>query len=170
MLEPDISRVTAHIWVGGALPEDPARARTVAQTIAALGVTHVVDCRSELDDQSAWSAIRSVHYANPGIDDGGQQIDDAWFSDQIEHLQRALVDPGAQVLVHCQAGVNRGPSLAFALLLAEGFSPAEAESLIRQARPGAGLRYRDQATAWFGRWSGEPGSGRADSPAGFSPG
>ena len=38
----------------------------------------------------------------------------------------ALEDPDAQVLAHCHMGINRGPSMAYAILLATGMEPVAA--------------------------------------------
>jgi len=39
-----------------------------------------------------------------------------------------------QVIIHCQAGVSRSPTLAFGILLSKGMPPVEAASEIRRLR------------------------------------
>ena len=59
-----------------------------------------------------------------------------------QHLDRAVrfidlhIQAGA-VLIHCQAGVSRSPSVAIAYLMSTGMSRAAAISLVRSKRPEA---------------------------------
>lgn len=46
---------------------------------------------------------------------------------------------------NCAAGINRGPSMCYALLRAMGLGPTEAERAIRRVRPFATMRYRPDA-------------------------
>jgi protein-tyrosine phosphatase len=57
--------------------------------------------------------------------------------------------PDAVALTHCQMGINRGPSLGFAVLLAQGWDPAEAIAAIRAARPCANVWYAADALTWY---------------------
>ena len=66
----------------------------------------------------------------------------------------ALNDPDAVVLVHCHMGVNRGPSMAYAILLALGWDAVEALNAIRAARPIAGVIYAGNALSWWHRTKG----------------
>jgi hypothetical protein len=50
--------------------------------------------------------------------------------------------------MHCHMGINRGPSLAFAALLDEGWDPVEALDTITRTRPIAFLAYADDALRW----------------------
>jgi dual specificity phosphatase 3 len=63
----------------------------------------------------------------------------------------ALLDPNAQVLTHCHMGINRGPSMAFAILLATGMEPVEALDAIHSARPIAAISYAHDALGWWHR-------------------
>jgi hypothetical protein len=53
-------------------------------------------------------------------------------------------------------GINRGPTMAFAILLATGLDPITALNAIRRARPMAVVHYADDALDWWHR--------RADTP------
>jgi protein-tyrosine phosphatase len=46
-------------------------------------------------------------------------------------------------------GINRGPSLAFAVMLAQGWNPVEALTSIRAARPIAAIAYARDALSWW---------------------
>jgi predicted protein tyrosine phosphatase len=45
-------------------------------------------------------------------------------------------------------GINRGPSLGFAILLAQGWDPVDAIAAIRAARPQANVWYAADALTW----------------------
>jgi hypothetical protein len=45
-------------------------------------------------------------------------------------------------------GINRGPSVGFAILLALGWDPVEAIAAIRRARPVANVWYAADALSW----------------------
>jgi protein-tyrosine phosphatase len=51
------------------------------------------------------------------------------------------------VLTHCAHGVNRGPSLAYAILRAQGWPRHDAYALLKERRPQVRVGYRDDADA-----------------------
>jgi dual specificity phosphatase 3 len=139
----DFDFVTPRVATGGAL-WDEADARAVLDA----GITHVVTAARELeDDVRRLLAGRAVHLANGTWDDGTAKRT-AWFARSITFSIRALEgDPNARVLLHCGAGINRGPSAAYAVLRALGHDPEEAYELITAARPFAGIIYANDAEA-----------------------
>jgi hypothetical protein len=92
-----------------------------------------------------------VTYLHNGVDDAGGRQPDRWFDDGVAFAQAALADPDAKVLIHCHMGINRGPSLTYALLLDLGWDPVEAIAAIRAARPIAAVGYAEDALDWFHR-------------------
>ena len=56
--------------------------------------------------------------------------------------------PGAVVLAHCALGQARGPSMAYAVLLDQGYEPGEALLMITRARPEAKASYAEHALDW----------------------
>ncbi len=139
----DFDFVTARVATGGGL-WDEADARAVLDA----GITHVVTAARELeDDVRRLLAGRAHHLANGTWDDGTAKRT-AWFARSITFSLRALdADPNARVLLHCGAGINRGPSAAYAVLRALGHEPEEAYELITAARPFAGIIYAEDAEA-----------------------
>jgi protein-tyrosine phosphatase len=81
---------------------------------------------------------------------------DEWFDAGVAFALDALKDPDAQVLAHCHMGINRGPSMAYAILLATGMEPVAALTAIRQARPIAAIAYDGDALDWWHRADGTP--------------
>ena len=81
----------------------------------------------------------------------GQAMPDEWFWDGVDFALEALKDRHAQVLAHCHMGINRGPSMAFAIMLALGTDPVAGLSAIRRARPIAAISYAGDALDWWQR-------------------
>lgn len=148
---PNITRLGAQLWTGG------DRGRTSMATYVAqlegLGITAVIDCRPHGKADQAWARAHApqLGYLLDPQPDEGQKMPDRWFADGVDFALAAMRDPDAQVLVHCQEGINRGPSLALAVLLALGITPKQARETIRAARPVAWIAYGDQAARWWAK-------------------
>ena len=132
--------VTARLATGGALNGTPD-----VDALAAAGITHVIDCRQEFDD-GALLAQRFHYLYDPTADDG-QTKPPAWFQPGIAFALQALSQPANHLYVHCAAGVNRGPSMCYAVMRAFGWSSADALTTIKAARPVAQIRYSGDADA-----------------------
>jgi dual specificity phosphatase 3 len=96
--------------------------------------------------------LPEVAYLHHGMDDAGQAVPAEWFNEAIDWIDAA--GPDAVVLTHCHMGINRGPSLGFAVLLNEGWDPIEALASIRRARPIANIWYAEDALIWHQRCTG----------------
>ena len=126
--------------------------------VVEAGITHVIDNRIEWDDTSLFAShAPGVVYLHNGADDIGGRQPDSWFEAGVSFaLDAFAADADAKVLAHCHMGINRGPSMAYAILLALGHDPIEAFDLVRSARPIAHMAYADQALAWWLRRQGAP--------------
>ena len=114
----------------------------------------IIDCRGEWTDEDFVAvAAPELDYRYVGTDDDGRGQDDEWFSAGVAHFED-LTLRGGRVVVHCHMGVNRGPSMAFAILLSQGWDITEALDAIAEARPIVGLIYANDAVRWWGRQSG----------------
>jgi protein-tyrosine phosphatase len=116
--------------------------------LAQAGITHVIDCAIELE--SSDGSLLSAHkpgfvYLPNGVDDDGRPKPAGWFARSIDFALTAMSTPGTKIYAHCAAGINRGPSTAYAILLAMGIEPAMAEQMIRGVRPIVGLAYKADA-------------------------
>ena len=141
----NISFVTPHLAIGGDI--DSALAADQVRDLDCLGITHVVDCRIEWSDEALFArALPHVRYLHHGMDDAGQEVPGEWFAAAINWLEAAGDD--AVVLTHCHMGINRGPSLGFAVLLRQGWDPVDAITAIRTARPIANVWYAEDAVLW----------------------
>ena len=132
--------VTPRLSTGGALggPAD-------VDLLSAAGITHVIDCRTEFDDGSLLA--QRFHYLYDPTADDGQTKPPAWFQPGIAFALQALSQPGSRVYAHCAAGVNRGPSMCYAIMRALGWSGMDASNTIKSARPQALIHYSGDADA-----------------------
>jgi hypothetical protein len=120
------SDVTPQLAVGGAFK------RRHIKRLSHRGVTAVVDCRSEAqDDPQALeqAGIKFLHLPTP--DRYGftyEQLHEGvdWV---IEHVSN-----GGRAFLHCEHGVGRGPLMTCAVLVAQGYSAPEALRIVRSAR------------------------------------
>lgn len=132
--------------------DDDNRALEQLREWSAQGVTDIIDVRGEWSDE-AFVAEHSpgMRYHWLGTDDWGNGQPDEWFEAGVAAALQSLADPDRTVMVHCHMGVNRGPSMAFAIMLALGFDPIDALAAIRGARPIAAIIYAQDALLWWHR-------------------
>ena len=149
-----ISYIAGRVWTGGDLPSelgDEAMFDGLVE-IQSAGITHILDNRIEWSDEAfVRKHAHGLGFLWNGADDGGQLMPDAWFELGVGFALEALEDPDAQVLAHCHMGINRGPSMAYAILLATGMEPVTALTAIREARPIAAIAYDGDALDWWHR-------------------
>jgi len=147
----NISRITERLWTGGDRGSTPM-ATWLAQ-IQSAGITAIIDCRPHGRADQAYAQAHAPHvgYLLIGQLDNGQTMPDDWFADGVDFALHAMRDPAAKVLAHCQLGINRGPSMAYAILLATGMKPDDARAAIVDARPIARIAYADDAADWWAR-------------------
>ena len=124
------SRVTDSIYVG------PQHRSNGKRALKQAGITHIINMRSEFDDESyglTLGDVRSDNYCYlPTVDDN--PISAEHIEKGIAYIDSAI-EGGGKVYIHCSAGVGRAPSMAAAFLISRGYSAEEALGLIRQARP-----------------------------------
>jgi dual specificity phosphatase 3 len=140
--------ITDFLVVGGDLdPDNHLGVKQALELVDAAAVTHVLDVRLEMDDSELWAHLPEVAYRWDGMDDAGQTVPDDWWDGVTEWAVDAIT-AGGRVLVHCHMGINRSPSVAFAILLTLGWDPVDALTAIRSARPIANAWYAEQALTW----------------------
>ena len=152
----NISYVADRVWTGGDLPAELGEEAMIADLVEIrnAGITHILDTRIELSgEEFVRTRAPDLGYFRNGADDVGRLMADEWFDAGVEFALAALEDPDSQVLAHCHMGINRGPSMAFAILLALGLEPVAALTAIRKARPIAAIAYDGDALDWWHRMS-----------------
>ncbi len=133
----NMSWVTEHLAVGGRVrPEDiPA--------LAATGITHVVDTRSEYcDDVQAMGRehIELLHLPTPDT-----------YPLTVEQLQQGAawvyerIEKGGRCLIHCEHGVGRSVLLTCAVLVYGGMHAQDALQLVQEKRWQAAPNHRQVA-------------------------
>ncbi|MFV0316198.1 MAG: dual specificity protein phosphatase family protein [Microthrixaceae bacterium] len=155
-MKANIDFVSDRLAIGGDFDiHDPERALAQLESVRAAGITHIVDCRLEWTDERfvRRHAPEMVYLHNP-TDDDGRLRPDEFFERGVGFALEALANPDTKVLAHCHMGINRGPSLGFAILLARGHGAVEAMEAIRRARPIAVTGYAPDALEWFQRTTG----------------
>jgi protein-tyrosine phosphatase len=120
--------VTERIAVGGGI----ASKADVDQIVAA-GITHVIDMRAEFDDDTLKDSRITILWL-PQVDNG-EMRPAGHYRKGIQFAFPALSRANTKIFPHCSAGLNRGPTMCYALLRAFGFPPSEAIARIRAARP-----------------------------------
>lgn len=140
------------IFVSGDLPAGTADFERQLDHWRAAGITHIIDAREEWSDEKRVAELYpDMTYCWVGTHDDGSGQPDEWFRAGVDAALEALGDPAARIVIHCHMGVNRGPSMAFAVLLAMGWNPVAAAAAIREARPIAAILYAASAIDWFHR-------------------
>ena len=120
------SDITPQLAVGGAF-----RKRQIKR-LRQHGVTAVVDCRSEAQDDAEALAQAGIDFLHlPTNDRYGfsyQQMEQGvdWVLDHV--------GKGGRAFLHCEHGVGRGPLLACAVLVGEGYSAPKALRIVRSGR------------------------------------
>ena len=146
-----VCRVTDWLILSGDLPPERQAAIAKLDEWIAAGVTDVVDVRGEWSDERLVATLApDVRYHYLGTHDDGGTQDATWFEAGLATLHDAKQHQDAVLMVHCHMGVNRGPSMALAMLLDEGWDVVDALNAIRDARPIAGVIYAKDAVRAVG--------------------
>ncbi len=137
----DIDWLTPDLAVGGDLSHDPDEAAAQARWLERQGITTIIGCRGEYSDaELVRAAAPSIDYYHLPTGDHGGEMDIEWWESGIT-IDKMKKGP---VFVRCHMGVNRGPSMAFAILVDRGMDPVAAFDLLRTRRPQAYAIYAPQ--------------------------
>lgn len=112
------------------------------------GITHVIDCRREASAEYLYRGT-GIEFFHCGTLDDGERKGDAWFGRGAPYGASVLARPGTKLLVGCAAGINRGPSMLYAIMRLSGFDAVAAAAVIKMARPIALIAYQSDAERWL---------------------
>ena len=115
------------LWMGSA-PSTRQAAR-----LARDGIDSVVDLREEGANVVQWPPEVVVRHV-PLVDHGTPTLDQLRYAGETVS---GLVYHGHEVLVHCQAGIQRTPTVACAALLMMGWSLTDAYQRVLEVRSGS---------------------------------
>lgn len=149
-----ICEVTPRVFLSGGLSHNRKNALEQLNNWSAAGVTHYIAVHEECDDRAFIHANSNITCIRVGVDDNGTPRDPQWFEEVTSAACDILKDPNAVLMVTCWMGANRGPSAAFAILLATGWKALPALRAIRGARPIAGIIYAPDAAEWWAQRNG----------------
>jgi len=135
---PDLSVILPDLLIGEyPTPDDAAWLK------AAHGITAIVSLQDDADLASKGLRLRELervyrhhglHFCRIPVPDCDNAILAARLDESIMVL-RALLAAGGRVYLHCNAGMNRAPTIAIAYLHAEhGLSLAGARDFVKQRR------------------------------------
>jgi Dual specificity phosphatase, catalytic domain len=158
--ELNYSDITPQLAVGGSFGS-----RQIGE-LKRRGVTAVVDCRREAKDDPAALARAGMAFLHLPAPDryalSYEQLRDGvrWVRDHIRG--------GGHAYLHCEHGVGRGPLMACAVLVSEGYSAPEALRLVRAGRWQAMPNDRQLAALveFERRWLSERAAPTGSPPAG----
>jgi protein-tyrosine phosphatase len=130
----NLSWVNAHLAVGGRIrPED-------IKAVAQVGITHVVDTRSEYSDDKDVLAKENIDLLYLPTPDT--------YPLSVEQLMQGsewtdrYIREGGRVLIHCEHGVGRSVLLTCAVLVYEGMNARDALELVKKMRWQASPNHR----------------------------
>lgn len=136
----DFDFITARIATGAA-PVD----RGFVRALLRAGITHVIDVTNAIDDRSLLPA-NFPYIWDPTADDGMPKPAQ-WFSHPLFWAGTILPQNStAKIYVHCTSGINRGPSMAYAIIRGiQRWSAPATMAAFRKYRPQARLAYAGDA-------------------------
>lgn len=120
--------LTPTLALGGSFPATAAAGLARDHDIRA-----VVDLRAEARDEAQALAAHGIAFLHLPTDDH-HPLDPAMLDDGLAFAALHL-DRGERVLIHCQHGIGRAPSLALCVLVARGMEPLAALSHMKDSRP-----------------------------------
>jgi protein-tyrosine phosphatase len=110
--ESSFSQITENLYLGAR----PNRERV--EDLKKAGVTHVVSCLMESERPRIEYLQQDFQHLFLGVHDGIQQNLEEKFSPFFDFATVAIASgPKSKLLVHCEVGVSRSPSLVIALLM-----------------------------------------------------
>lgn len=119
------SRITPQLYVGG------QHRRRGLPRMASMGITAVVNLRSEHDDEAAGVALK--RYLHLAVIDNTPLTPEN-LRDGVAFI-RSEIEQGGVVYIHCGVGVGRAPTMAAAYLVSTGLTTDEAWDKLRAVRP-----------------------------------
>ena len=147
----DLDLLTPGLAVGGDLHPNLVQAAGQVRFLQSIGITDIIDCREEHSDEQLVAEVApSIQYHYLPTDDHGGELHPRWWKQGVD-IARDAADRGGRVFVHCHMGVNRGPSLALAILIDRGMDAVEAFRLLRARRPQAHAIYAPQYLTLLGK-------------------
>lgn len=126
-MTPDLTFVTDHLALGGAFPRE-----SVPRLASDLRIRAVIDLREEARDDERWLARHGIAFLSLPTPDH-QAVDAAMLARGVDFARERL-SRSERVLIHCQHGIGRAPTLGLCVLVACGLEPLAALELAKSRR------------------------------------
>jgi predicted protein tyrosine phosphatase len=139
----DFHWLTEQLAVGGCFPIGQA-----GRLAEGHGIRAVIDLREEdCDDEQLLqlAGIELLHLPTPDQFSPSEQALERGVQFARGHIER-----GNRILIHCQSGIGRAPSLALCVLVELGFEPLDAIAHAKDCREAVSPSY-EQYQGWA-RW------------------
>ena len=140
MAKIDMDWITSRIAVGGAI-----ESLYDARKIAAEGITHVLNVRTNQDEVPYIMKVGLQYSSNPSKEKDEKVKPPGWFKSSFDVMFGCLSDRDGKILVHCQEGENRSASTVYFFFRAIGLSKKCSEKLILDGRPQSTMDWNDDA-------------------------
>ena len=96
-----------------------------------------------------------IGYHHIGTHDNGSKQPWGWFDSGVKVSEEILSrHDNPKILVHCHMGINRAPSMMYAILLSQHIDCVAALGMIRGKRPIARILYASDALQWWAERTG----------------
>jgi protein-tyrosine phosphatase len=124
------------------------------ETVKSWGVTAVVNLRGEAQDDEAYlNSIGIEHYYLPVITtpDAIWDVTEEQVDAGVQWINSKLAE-GKKILIHCQLGQNRAPTMAMMWYIHEGHTEEEAYQWVMQYPISKPYEYHRQSAAAYYNW------------------
>ncbi|XP_017769908.1 PREDICTED: dual specificity protein phosphatase 10-like [Nicrophorus vespilloides] len=122
----DVSQILPYLYLGN------ARDASDLQLLKSLDITHVLNVSSRRSENEGCDGIIWKRFSV--FDDADQDLTQ-YFDESFEFIEEAK-EMGQRVLVHCQAGVSRSPTIIIAyLMIRNGTRMTDAFAFVKNLRP-----------------------------------
>lgn len=124
-------------WVTPRLAVSGRQPLSAQEQLRQAGITCIINLTIKPDPK--WA----IQHFDDGEPDDGLPKPPQWFHRGIEIAKHVMAN--GKLLVHCESGVNRGPSMAYAILLSQGMSPQDARLQVLHSCHISNIRYQADA-------------------------
>lgn len=135
---PDFAEISERLLIGEyPTPDDAAWLKSTLQVTAVICLQDDLDLAGKFlrlsDLRNAYAAEGVEFHRVPIIDGDAASL--TAVLDQVVALVHGLIESGQRVYVHCNAGMNRAPTIAIAYLHVHAAMPlADARRLVKERR------------------------------------
>jgi protein-tyrosine phosphatase len=126
------------------------------EAVKSLGINATVNLRCEAQDNETFlDSVGIEYYYLPVSNSGSWNLTEEQVDDGVHWINSELAE-GKKVLIHCQLGQNRAPTLAMMWYIHEGHTAEEAYGWVLQYPVSAPYNYQMQRAVEYYDWLFQP--------------